>query len=295
MNSKITNLYLKSKKTNDILHEILNTITISSTIDKYKKLDRQPKRTISTQPSYNIDNFPSLKEIDFLTSEIIQESMGYHNLSKLIPSVTSELKINSENINKSGILDKLGIFNDGDKSNILANMNLPLLYFIIFYFIQSINQNYQNIINFFNDVKDNLISKSEELLSQNIIKKYSQKKLVVMVFPTINSQQETTVASEKNYNFENFKENNKLNLSDNNIEQDKIQALEDISPVKKKGSIRLNKGPKNTDKHVSFARRKSVAASKFTEFRANLFKTLEIEDNFANLEDCPYIEQQNIY
>lgn len=296
MNSKISKLFLKSKNTDNILQEILNTINISSTIDKNKKAHLQYNTNFNIQHPDHTINIPSLKKIDILITQIINEMMQYHKLSKYMLSFASEQKMNSGNIDKSEILDKLGIFNNDDKSNIIANINLPLLYFIIYYFIQSINENYQKIINFFNNTKNNLIVESEELISQNLIKKYSQKKYVTIINQAINNQQEKTKVIEKNDSFDKVKENFEQNVSDSNNEQPKIETSENIFPILKKKTIVIKVS--NLKKPPSLIHRKSVNTPKFLEFKGNIFKFEHDEENFSQLEKlekCPFIEQSLIY
>ena len=289
MNSKISNLYLKSKNTSNVLQEILNTITVPSTINKNKKIDLQYKETISTQPSISTDRPLTLNKFDILISEMVYEMVEYHKLSQLEPFFTSELNINSKNINKSKILEKLGISDNKDKSNILENVNLPLLYFIIFYFIQSIKENYEKIIKFFKSTKNNnLIEKTEQLLSQNLTKKHSEKKFATLFYPTTNLKKECKIINEKNYNFDQFKNNVNSNKSDNDSEEIKIQSMHDINNIAKE-KIEA-KSPKS-----KFPRRKqSVCVPKF-EFGKKLLKTESDLDNLSKLEKCPFIEQNCIF
>ena len=287
MNSKISNLYLKSKNTSNVLQEILNSITVPSTIDKNKKTDLQYKETISTQPSISVERPLLLSKFDTLISEMVFEMVEYHKLSQLEPFFTSELNINSKNINKSKILEKLGISDNKDKSSILENVNLPLLYFIIFYFIQSIKENYEKIMKFFKSTKNNnLIEKYEQLLSQNTIRKHSSKKFATLFYPKANLKQECKIINEKNYNFDKFKDNIKSNKSDNDSEEIKIQSMHDINIPKEKIEAKTPKSKINR-------RKQSVCVPKF-EFGKKLLITETDLDNLSKLEKCPFIEQECI-
>ena len=186
--SNIQNMLTKANNTGAILEQILRSLSDPSakTIDYYLQCK-------STIPSSENDTIPRLlKQVDILLSEIIYEILDYLKMSQSISSFTSECNISSKKIRKFEILNKLGIKIKSDNQQIFSSLRIPLLYYIIFYFMTAIKEDYEKVLNVFENRQNDVIARCEELVNSNIIFKNDS------IFNNI-----------KNNNYNNYNNDNK--------------------------------------------------------------------------------------
>ena len=189
--SKIINLLEKTKKTQNILADIMKSLSITSS----KKVN-----------DVILHKNSSLKkrQIEILLSEIMNEINEY-NRKKLTYTSISELELSTDNSKKTEILAKLGIKNKNDNDKTISNIQLPIIYYIILHFLLAIKEDYYSVINIFQNKKNDVLAKCENLISINTdnIKKPSSKNVTFRFTPI----------PEKNINFiynNNLKKENKI-------------------------------------------------------------------------------------
>lgn len=142
-----------------------------------------------------------------LLSEIIREFMEYFRMDYSLSIFIPECGISPERLNKEEILGKLGV--KADKFQIFKDFNLPFLYFIVYYFLESLKEKPDDIINKFNKVKNTIEDKSDNIINDNInsleaIDIYSQGN---------NPQNEQNQNENQRLNEEQFQENQNQNSS----------------------------------------------------------------------------------
>ena len=165
--SRIKKLLNITKKTNQNLGNILYTL------DDYncKKMDNSIilMSTLNTLPTLeNEDNLKSTKKIDLLLSEIIYGIKDYYKISQSsLLSFLSKSNITQMKQNNLSILNKLGMKKQSDNENIISNLQIPVIYFIILYFMNAIKNDYQNVLNLIIKTQNNIIAKCEEFLNNS--------------------------------------------------------------------------------------------------------------------------------
>ena len=170
--TEIDDLIKKSKNTGILLEKILKNLTevAAKTSDDFI----QHKSTSSFQTSENneCDNNDNsilviMKHIDILLSELFYETIEYNKMSKSISAFVSESHISPEKIQKSNILTKLGIISKKDNEKITENLKLPIIYFMTFYFMTAIKEDYQKVLNTFYNRQNDIVNKCEECVIKN--------------------------------------------------------------------------------------------------------------------------------
>ena len=167
----------KSKNTENLMEEILKSMTEFSVKTSDDIL--QHKSTASTPSSDNNEDNDSnsisnilviMKHTDILFSELFYETIEYHKMNQSISAFVSESHISPEKIKKTDILSKLGIKSKYDNEKISENLKLPIIYFIIFYFMIAIKEDYQKVLNTFYNRQNDIVNKCEECIIKNTSK-----------------------------------------------------------------------------------------------------------------------------
>ena len=179
--SEIDDLISKSKNTGIFLEEILKNLSETSikTTDDFllhKSTVRTEDSPTSENNEENDSNFISnnilvlMKHIDVLLSELFYETIEYHKMSQSLSAFVSEAHLSPEKMKKTDILKKLGIRSKYDNEKISENLRLPIIYFIIFYFMSSIKEDYQKVLNTFYNRQNDIVNKCEECIIKNTSK-----------------------------------------------------------------------------------------------------------------------------
>ena len=165
--SKVNNLLHITKNTNYILENILKSMYGFNS--KNNDISILHKSTAVTMFSVeNTEYFP-LKKIDLLISEIIYEMLDYHKMSQSLSAFTSESNIQPLKINQLNILNKLGIKDKFNNENIVPDLQIPIIYFILFYFMNAVKNDYKNILDLFTNSKNDIVNNCEKLLTNDNI------------------------------------------------------------------------------------------------------------------------------
>ena len=87
-----------------------------------------------------------------------------YSLSIFIP----ECGISPERLNKKEILGKIGIMSNPSNDKFTAGLHLPLLYYIINYFISELKANPNKVIESIKKSQNDLESKTDEIIEKNL-------------------------------------------------------------------------------------------------------------------------------
>ena len=106
-------------------------------------------------------------KIGSLLSEIIREFMEYFRMDYSLSIFIPECGISPERLKKEEIFGKMGLFNQNEQ--FLSQLQLPLLYYILFFFMESIKQDPNKVMNILQKVQDNVETKGDEIIENNIM------------------------------------------------------------------------------------------------------------------------------
>lgn len=105
-------------------------------------------------------------KIGQLLSEIIREFMEYFRMDYSLSIFIPECGISPERLKKEEILGKLGI--NGDNLEIFSKLQLPILYYIIFYFLDNLKKKPNDVIDSIVKAQENIEKQSDEIITSNL-------------------------------------------------------------------------------------------------------------------------------
>mgnify|MGYP002626281306 CR=1 FL=1 len=107
-------------------------------------------------------------KIGTLLAEIIREFMEYFRMDYSLSIFIPECGISPERLNRKEILGKLGIMSNPSNDRFTAGLHLPLLYYIINYFIAELKANPDKVIDSIKKSQNDLESKTDEIIENNL-------------------------------------------------------------------------------------------------------------------------------
>jgi FGFR1 oncogene partner len=107
-------------------------------------------------------------KIGTLLAEIIREFMEYFRMDYSLSIFIPECGISPERLNRKEILGKLGIMSNPANDIFTAGLHLPLLYYIINYFIAELKANPNKVIDSIKKSQNDLESKTDEIIESNL-------------------------------------------------------------------------------------------------------------------------------
>ena len=116
-------------------------------------------------------------KIGTLLAEIIREFMEYFRMDYSLSIFIPECGISPERLNRKEILGKLGIMNNPQNDKFTAGLHLPLLYYIINYFISELKENPNKVIDSIKKYQNDIEAKSDELIENNMTEYFKNQKL----------------------------------------------------------------------------------------------------------------------
>lgn len=105
-------------------------------------------------------------KIGQLNSEIIREFMEFFRMDYSLSIFIPECGISPERLKKEEILGKMGV--KDDNMEFFQKLQLPLLYYIIFYFLEDLKKNPNKVMESLKKVKDDVEKQSDEIIKTNI-------------------------------------------------------------------------------------------------------------------------------
>ena len=130
-------------------------------------------------------------KIGTLLAEIIREFMEYFRMDYSLSIFIPECGISPERLNRKEILGKLGIMNNPSNDKFTAGLHLPLLYYIINYFISELKENPNKVIDSIKKYQSDIEAKSDELIENNMTEYFKNQKMEEENIPLSNNSRET--------------------------------------------------------------------------------------------------------
>jgi FGFR1 oncogene partner len=197
-------------------------------------------------------------KIGTLLAEIIREFMEYFRMDYSLSIFIPECGISPERLNRKEILGKIGIMSNPQNDKFTAGLHLPLLYYIINYFISELKENPNKVIDSIKKSQNDLESKTDEIIENNLSEFAKNQKVEEENIPLSNnsrdvnmnnintsSQNKDQPPSQKN-DSQNKGSVNKEEKKDAQPDQKKVEEKkEDKKEEKEENKSDKNKGSKN--------------------------------------------------
>ena len=189
-------------------------------------------------------------KIGTLLAEIIREFMEYFRMDYSLSIFIPECGISPERLNRKEILGKLGIVPNPQNDKFTAGLHLPLLYYIINYFISELKENPNKVIDSIKKYQNDIEAKSDELIENNMTEYFKVQKIEEENIPLsknsrdVNppSKKEEKKEEEKKEEIKEEKKEEKNEIKEEKKEEikeekkeDKKDKKEDKKPEKKNG------------------------------------------------------------
>ena len=179
-------------------------------------------------------------KIGTLLAEIIREFMEYFRMDYSLSIFIPECGISPERLNRKEILGKIGIMSNPQNDKFTAGLHLPLLYYIINYFISELRENPNKVIDSIKKSQNDLESKTDEIIEHNLSEFAKNQKVEEENIPLSNNSRDVNI---NNTNTSNNSNQNK----DPSVQKKDSSNNGAIKEDKKNGDIE-NKKIDNEDK-----------------------------------------------
>ena len=177
-------------------------------------------------------------KIGTLLAEIIREFMEYFRMDYSLSIFIPECGISPERLNRKEILGKLGIMSNPQNDKFTAGLHLPLLYYIINYFISELKENPNKVIDSIKKYQNDIEAKSDELIENNMTEYFKNQKIEEENIPLSNNSRDVNPPSKKEEKKEEEKKEEKKEEEKkeekNEIKQEKNEIKEQKEEEAKK-------------------------------------------------------------
>ncbi len=157
-------------------------------------------------------------KIGTLLAEIIRDFMEYFRMDYSLSIFIPECGISPERLRKEEIWGKIGLSNSQGEQ-FISKLQLPLIYYIMHYFIQEVKDNPQKVMDSILKVQDDIEKKSDEIIDKNLLDYYQSHKEEGEIPLSHNERNQEQNQDNKNLERSNLS-NNSNNINNNHIEQD---------------------------------------------------------------------------
>ena len=226
-------------------------------------------------------------KIGTLLAEIIREFMEYFRMDYSLSIFIPECGISPERLNRKEILGKLGIVPNPQNDKFTAGLHLPLLYYIINYFISELKENPNKVIDSIKKYQNDIEAKSDELIENNITEYFKVQKIEEENIPLSNNSRDVNPPSKK----EEKKEEEKKE----EIKEEKKEEKNEIKEEKKEEIKEEKKEDKKEKKEEKKPEKKN--GGKEVQHIDNIEEDIDfddIEDLSANKNSGNYNSSQTI-
>jgi len=226
-------------------------------------------------------------KIGTLLAEIIREFMEYFRMDYSLSIFIPECGISPERLNRKEILGKLGIVPNPQNDKFTAGLHLPLLYYIINYFISELKENPNKVIDSIKKYQNDIEAKSDELIENNMTEYFKVQKIEEENIPLSNNSRDVNPPSKK----EEKKEEEKKE----EIKEEKKEEKNEIKEEKKEEIKEEKKEDKKEKKEEKKPEKKN--GGKEVQHIDNIEEDIDfddIEDLSANKNSGNYNSSQTI-
>ena len=173
-------------------------------------------------------------KIGTLLAEIIREFMEYFRMDYSLSIFIPECGISPERLNRKEILGKLGIMSNSQNDKFTAGLHLPLLYYIINYFISELKENPNKVIDSIKKYQTDIEAKSDELIESNMTEYFKNQKIEEENIPLSNNSRDVNPPSgKKEEKKEEKKEDKKEEIKEEMPKEKEKEKIEDKKEEKK--------------------------------------------------------------
>ena len=173
-------------------------------------------------------------KIGTLLAEIIREFMEYFRMDYSLSIFIPECGISPERLNRKEILGKLGIMSNPQNDKFTAGLHLPLLYYIINYFISELKENPNKVIDSIKKYQNDIEAKSDELIENNMTEYFKNQKIEEENIPLSNNSRDVNPPSKKEEKKEEEKKEEKK-------EEEKKEEKKEEEKKEEKNEIKQEK------------------------------------------------------
>ena len=194
-------------------------------------------------------------KIGTLLAEIIREFMEYFRMDYSLSIFIPECGISPERLNRKEILGKLGIMSNPQNDKFTAGLHLPLLYYIINYFISELKENPNKVIDSIKKYQNDIEAKSDELIENNMTEYFKNQKIEEENIPLSNNSRDVNPPSKKKEKKEEEKKEEKKEEEKKEEKNEIKQEKNEIKEQKEEGAKK--KEEKKEDKKEEKKEKKS--------------------------------------
>ena len=189
-------------------------------------------------------------KIGTLLAEIIREFMEYFRMDYSLSIFIPECGISPERLNRKEILGKLGIMSNPQNDKFTAGLHLPLLYYIINYFISELKENPNKVIDSIKKYQNDIEAKSDELIENNMTEYFKNQKIEEENIPLSNNSRDVNPPSKKEEKKEEEKKEEKKEEEKKEEKNEIKQEKNEIKEQKEEGTKKKeeNKEDKKEEK-----------------------------------------------
>ena len=129
-------------------------------------------------------------KIGTLLAEIIREFMEYFRMDYSLSIFIPECGISPERLNRKEIFGKLGILSNAENDKFTAGLHLPLIYYIMNYFISELKENPKKVIDSIKKYQNDIEAKSDDIIENNMSEYFKNQKLEEENIPLSNNSRD---------------------------------------------------------------------------------------------------------
>ena len=245
-------------------------------------------------------------KIGTLLAEIIREFMEYFRMDYSLSIFIPECGISPERLNRKEILGKLGIVPNPQNDKFTAGLHLPLLYYIINYFISELKENPNKVIDSIKKYQNDIEAKSDELIENNMTEYFKVQKIEEENIPLSNnsrdvnppSKKEEKKEEEKKEEIKEEKKEEKNEIKEEKKEEIKEEKKEDKKEKKEEKKPEKKNGGKdvqhidNIEEDIDFEDLDDLSANK-NSGNYNSSQTISQSQGGDNTVDSHLLENYN--
>ena len=186
-------------------------------------------------------------KIGTLLAEVMRDFMEYFRMDYSLSIFIPECGISPERLKKEEMLSKMGL---GNNEEILSKLQLPLLYYVMYYFIENVQKNPDKVLESILNAQNDIEKKSDEIIENNFVEYLKAHRGEEEDIPLSNNDRVQPVQQPELNNKNNMNNNNHFEDDENNLM--KKRSFED-NDMNRRGKLSLdnpeeiNNPSKNSD------------------------------------------------
>ena len=173
-------------------------------------------------------------KIGTLLAEVMRDFMEYFRMDYSLSIFIPECGISPERLKKEEMLSKMGL---GNNEEILSKLQLPLLYYVMYYFIENVQKNPDKVLESILNAQNDIEKKSDEIIENNFVEYLKAHRGEEEDIPLSNNDRVQPVQQPELNNKNNMNNNNHFEDDENNLT--KKRSFED-NDMNRRGKLSLD-------------------------------------------------------